>query len=394
VLNWLTSMRTAVGLLIAVTALAVLGVLIGQQLPPEAYVERFGHVVGTAIFRSGLASVFHTWYFMSLAGLLTLSTVVCSLRRIATLVSAPKRRLRTVGSLLTHLSIALIAAGSVWTAVGGFRYAAPRYMEAGDVMDVPEGGFSIRVDAARTEFTGEGALSDYVSEVTVLEDGVPVGEHRIEVNHPLVHNGIGVYQFEMLPAAGSAREVLLGVVVPASGQSAPGDADSGVPAGVAPGVTTGGTAGAGARPGPGAPLHVEVPVTPGERAAVPGTGLSVEVLEFLADFTYDIGTRTAGLASPRHDNPAVFVQVWENGRLAGEQWVFIGAAGHEAEGMPCRLFFLDYLADFDHGLTRFEFTRQPGTPLLFTGFAALSLGLCLVFWTRRPVPGARGAQGD
>ena len=337
-------------LLIAMTVLAVAGVLIGQQLPPDAYVARFGNIIGTVIFRAGLGNVFRTWYFLGLAGLLTLSTVFCSFRRIARLIKSPKRRLRTLGSLLTHLSIALIAAGGIWTAAGGLRYPAPRYMEAGDVMDVPEGGFSLRVDAARTEFNEEGALSEYLSEVTVIENGEEIREHRIEVNHPLVHNGIGVYQFEMLPSASSAREVLLGVIVP-------------VPE--------------------GAPIQFEAPVAFGERVPIPGTELSVEVLEFLSDFTYDIETRTAGLASPMHNNPAVFARVWETGRLAGEQWVFIGAAGHGAEGMPCRLFFLDYRPDFDNGLTRFELTRQPGTPLLFTGFTVLSLGLCLVFWTRR-----------
>ena len=220
-------------------------------------------------------------------------------------------------------------------------------------MEVPGGGFSIRVEAARTEFNEEGALSEYLSDVTVIEDGVPVREHRIEVNHPLVHNGIGVYQFEMLPAADSVREVLLGVIVPRPDE---------------------------------APLHLEVPAVPRERVEIPETSLSVEVLEFLSDFTYDIETKTAGLASPRHDNPAVFVQVWDGDDLVGEQWVFAGAPGHESQGAPCRLFFLDYIPDFDHGLTRFEFTRQPGTPLLFIGFATLSLGLCLVFWTRKAPP--------
>ncbi len=358
-MRWLSSMRTAVRLLVAITGLAVVGVLIGQQMPPQAYVDRYGHALGTIIFRAGLGNVFRTWYFAALAGLLTLSTVVCSLRRIAGLVRSPNRRIRTLGSLVTHLSIALIAAGAVWTGVGGFRTAAPRYMEAGDVMDVPGGDFSIRVDAARTEFTEEGVLSEYLSDVTVLEDGVAVRRHRIEVNHPLVHHGIGVYQFEMLPSARSIDEALLGIVVPATGDDE-------------------------------RPLHAEVPARPYERTPVPETDLSVEVLEFLADFTYDIETRTAGLASPRHENPAVFVQVWEGGRLAGEQWVFAGTPGHEAEGMPCRLFFLDYRPDFDLGLTRFEFTRQPGTPLLFTGFAALSLGLCLTFWTRHAPPGAQG----
>ncbi|MCD4690659.1 cytochrome c biogenesis protein ResB [bacterium] len=351
--NWLTSMRTAVGLLVAMTLLATAGVLIGQQLPPEVYVERFGPVLGAIVFHSGLANVFRTWYFVALAGLLTLSTVVCSLRRITRFRTASGRRLRTLGSLITHLSIALIAAGGIWTAAGGLRYAAPRYMEAGDMMEVPEGGFSIRVDAARTEFAETGALSEYVSEVTVFEAGEPVREHRIEVNHPLIHNGVGVYQFEMLPAADSAREVLLGIVVPVPGE---------------------------------APLHLEVPAIPGEIVPVPETSLSVKVLEFLADFTYDIDTRTAGLASPKHDNPAVFVQVLEDGALVGEQWLFAGTAGHGATDIPYRLFFLDYTPDFGRGLTLFEFTRQPGTPLVFTGFAALSLGLCLVFWTRRSAP--------
>jgi len=373
VIRWLTSMRTAVGLLIAMTALAVLGVLIGQQLPPEVYVERFGHAIGTLVFRAGLGNVFRTWYFVALAGLLTLSTVVCSLKRIATLFTSSNRRLRVFGSLITHLSIALIAAGGVWTAVGGFRQAAPRYMEAGDVIEAPAGGFSIRVDAARTEFSDGGVLSEYLSEVTVLENGNEVRQHRIEVNEPLVHNGIGVYQFEMLPSASSVREVLLGVVIPADRPGATDARGAAAPAGEA--ATEAAT-----------PLHLEVPAALHERVPVLDTGISVEVLEFLSDFTYDIETRTAGLASPRHDNPAVFVQVWENGRLAGEQWVFAGVAGHEAEGLPCRLFFLDYIPDFDRGLTRFEFTHQPGTPLLFFGFAALSLGLCLVFWTRKAPP--------
>ncbi|MCK4915792.1 MAG: hypothetical protein KAS89_06450, partial [Candidatus Eisenbacteria sp.] len=51
-------------------------------------------------------------------------------------------------------------------------------------------------------------------------------------------------------------------------------------------------------------------------------------------------------------------------------------------GLPCRIFLFSYLPDYERGLTRFELSRQPGTPLLFIGFAAMSLGLCLTFWTR------------
>jgi cytochrome c biogenesis protein len=350
--NWLTSMRTAIRLLVAMAAVSMIGVLVGQQLPPEAYTERYGDVLGLFVFRSGLANVFRTWYFVLLGALIVVSTVTCTLRRIVRLVKRPGRRISATGSLLTHLSIALIAAAGLVTALTGFRYPAPRYLEAGDVIEVPEGGFSIRVDAARTEFTEEGSLSEYLTDVTVFEDGTEVLKQRIEVNHPLNHRGIGVYQYEMLPSSRSIQHAFIGVVVPVSET---------------------------------APLRRDITAVPGEIVQIEGTDLSLKVLEFLADFTYDIETGTAGLASIRHDNPAVLVQLLEAGELVAERWFFMGHAGHRDDSdLPCRIFFLDYIPDFDDGLTRFEFAKQPGTPLLFAGLGLLSLGLCLTLWTRRP----------
>jgi hypothetical protein len=136
-------------------------------------------------------------------------------------------------------------------------------------------------------------------------------------------------------------------------------------------------------------LEVAVPFA-GE-AAVPGTDLSLKILEFLSHFTYDIERGTAELASPRHENPAVLVQVSEAGEVLGERWVFAGFPGHRAgDELPCRLFLAQYEPDHDRALTRFEFSRQPGTPLVFTGFAAMSLGLCLAFWAK----GAGGRTRD
>jgi hypothetical protein len=198
---------------------------------------------------------------------------------------------------------------------------------------------------------------EYVSLVTVLEGGREVRTHRIEVNHPLVHNGVGVYQFEMLPSATSVRSASLDV--------APND-------------------------DPGGVVRVEAPFD--VEAPVPGTDLSVKVVAFLSDFTYDIERGTAALRSVLHENPAVLVRVSEAGRAAGERWVFAAFPGHEgATGVPCRLFLRGYEPDFRRGLTRFEISRQPGAPLLFAGFAAMSVGLALVFWVRlAPPPGRRG----
>ncbi len=348
--TWLASMRTAVGLLVALAVLASLGVLIGQELPPETYVERYGHALGTFVVRTGLSSIFHSWYFLLLVWAIALSILLCSFGRMLRLARGGRRGLRTLGSLLAHLSIAVIFAGGLVTAVGGFRRPAARFLGAGDTIEVPEGGFSLRVEEARTEFNEEGALSDYVSIVTLLEDGREIGRRRIEVNRPLVYHGVGVYQYEMLPAADSILEAHLGVLVP------PDDGER----------------------------MVEVVAPFREVVDVPGTELSLKALEFYADFTYDIEQRTAELASVWHRNPAVLVQVLESGRTVGEVWAFPGSRGHEGgRDLPCRVFLFDYVPDYDRGLTRFEFTRQPGTPLIYAGFLSLSIGLCLTFWTRR-----------
>ena len=349
----LSSMRTGVALLAVVAALSMLGVLIGQDLPVESYSARFGPVVGPFVARSGLASVFRSWYFLAAAWALTLSVLSCSLGRILRLARSGRRgrvRAAALGSLVTHLSLAAVVAGGVVTATLGFRRADGRFLAAGHTTEVPEGGFALEVIEASTEFDDSGALKDYVSIVNVIENGESEGPHRIEVNHPLTVNGVSVYQYEMLPSPDSVESVLLGVVL-----NLPDGASD--------------------------PVELLVPF--GEEKELPDGGLRVKPLEFLSDFTYDIDSSTAGLRSIWHDNPAVLVRVSAADETVFERWLFVGARAHaDDEDLPCRLYFLDYEPDFRNGLTRFEYSRQPGTPLVFGGLAALSVGMCVVLWTK------------
>jgi len=286
--------------------------------------------------------------------------VACTWRRAAGLGRARGRaRVARLGSLITHASILVVVAGALWSTASSFRYPSQAYLPAGGTLDVLAGGFSVRVDDAWTEVSESGMPAEYVSLVTVLEEGREVRRHRIEVNHPLVHRGIGVYQLEMLPSATTVERALLEVVVPDDG---------------------------------GRAIQVDAPF--GEETAVPGTGLSVKVVAFYSDFAYDIERKTAGLRSVQHENPAVLVQVGEAGRVVGERWVFAAFPGHEGDAaLPCRLALLEYKPDFRNGLTRFEISRQPGTPLLFAGLAAMSVGLALIFWVRVPAVAGRTRKG-
>jgi hypothetical protein len=349
--KWLTSMAGAVWILVALAVMSLLGVMIGQNLPPDAYTARYGQVLGTLVYRSGLAQIFTSWYFLLFAAILAASLVACSFGRLRKLASAGGRgRTSRIGSMLLHLSLVVILAGGVATAVFGFRYPARMYLGAGDEMFVEEGGFTVRVDAASTEFTTEGMVAEYFSDVVVIEDGEEVLSHRIEVNRPLIHNGVGLYQHEMLPSATSVKELVFGIIIRTEDGELP--------------LST-----------------VVVPFE--EDYDVPGTDITLKVVEFLSDFTYDIETRTARLLSVGHRNPGVLVRISENGSVVDEIWVFADVQTHRSDaGLPCRLFLYDYLPDYEQGLTRFELSRQPGTPILFIGFAAMSLGLCLTFWTR------------
>jgi hypothetical protein len=193
-------------------------------------------------------------------------------------------------------------------------------------------------------------VAEYFSDVVVIQDGEEVLSHRIEVNRPLVYNGIGLYQHEMLPSATSVLELAFGIII----RTEDGE------------------------------LPLSTIVVPFDKDyKVPGTDITLKVVEFLADFTYDIETRTARLVSVGHRNPAVLIRISDGGSVIDERWVFADVQTHRSDaGLPCRLFLYDYLPDYENGITRFELSRQPGTPILFIGFAAMSLGLCLTFWTR------------
>lgn len=359
--RWLSSMAGAIWILSALTVLSLLGVMIGQNLPPEAYQTRYGATAGGLLVRSGLTDVFGSWYFLLLVSVLGVSLIACSagrLRKIALARTGP--RVARAGLLVVHVALVVVLAAGVVTGVFGFRYVAPPYLGAGDEMVVVEGDFTIRVDAASTEFSEDGHVSEYYSDVTVLDAGREVLSQRIEVNHPLVYGGVGLYQHEMHPSPTLLDKAVLGVRVNA-------------PEGEGPLCT------------------YLVPFR--EEFAVPGTDITLKVLEFLSDFTYDIERRTAELASNRHRNPAVLVQLAQSGRVLDDLWLFADSPAHQTfEGMPCRVFLLDYVPDFSDGRTRFEVSRQPGTPLLFAGFLAMSLGLAMIFWTRAPAERPRDEE--
>jgi ResB-like family len=116
VLEWLASVKFAVGVIVVIAVACVVGTILPQGAEVMAFVRK--HPAAgerMALFgKLGLTHVFNSWWFIALLCLLASTVMMCSTRRFATVkrTSGFAQR-RALGSMLTHLSILLILAGGV-----------------------------------------------------------------------------------------------------------------------------------------------------------------------------------------------------------------------------------------------------------------------------------------
>jgi cytochrome c biogenesis protein len=190
----LGSIRFARGLLIAIGSAALAGSLIPQQEPPATYLARFGQSGAWWLTRLGLTDLYHSWYFIGLLGLLGSSLVVCSLRRLAA-------NLKTVGSIVMHMSFVLILVGGAIKPLAGLE----------GVVELREGDQTnqLKVTETRTivlPFTvlledffleryaaNPRTVSEFVSRIHLVEAGLNTGA-SVRVNHPITYRGFRIYQ--------------------------------------------------------------------------------------------------------------------------------------------------------------------------------------------------------
>jgi cytochrome c biogenesis protein len=119
-----------------------------------------------------------------------------------TLLYAEKGRFSRFGVYIIHFSLLFFIAGGMIGTIYGFsselrmnegqtadRLIAKR--PAGAEIQLP---FTVRLDRFEVRFYDNGAPSLFQSDVTVLENGEPVKEASIIMNHPLTYRGVTFYQ--------------------------------------------------------------------------------------------------------------------------------------------------------------------------------------------------------
>jgi cytochrome c biogenesis protein len=258
-------MSFAVFLLIVLAVACAAGMIIPQQAPPESYLRAYGSLRGDLILRLGLADVFHASWFYALVLVLAASLVVCSVHRSKLMwrlnysarVEAPREEIRTMrahaswtwaasaeeavcrarqalraegykvlvggsnnsrrgvlgrkglignwGTLLIHSSFLVVLAGALYghlpeVRVRGRAVLRGRGVDAtirvleGEKFRPPGARFQVRLRRLRIPVDDMGRPMQYYSDLEILEDGKVVARPTICVNRTYGRDGYLLYQ--------------------------------------------------------------------------------------------------------------------------------------------------------------------------------------------------------
>lgn len=249
-LDYFSSVKLAIVLLIIITLASILGTLVPQHRSAAEYTARYGQLAPLLITLD-ITRVYQSWWYLGLLFLFALNTAVCTLTRLgskwrrafqpkvgtepgpitslslstelrrkgplsdeagrmtdilsarrfklrkaegadAVGLLARKRTLGVFGSDIVHLGLLIIILGGI---ISGFTSTRRMLtISEGDTIDVPEAGIQLRLDEFRTDYYPNGQVKDWKSLLTVLREGEEVKAQMIEVNHPLSYRGFVYYQ--------------------------------------------------------------------------------------------------------------------------------------------------------------------------------------------------------
>ncbi len=243
----LTSVKLAIGLIIVLALFSILGTLVPQGQPDLRYLNQYGPTGYKLIKFFSIDRLFHTWYYLGLLALLGINTLACltkrfrlslqllrqprrqspaqilrlensvelaisgkptaALERVADVLRKRGYRVTRTGSQLYahknligrlgvdlfHASLLLLLLGALAGGLFGFEGFIQGHK--GEVLDVPNADFQIRVDDLWVEhYEGSTQVKDWYTKLTVIDNGQEVKTQTIEVNHPLTYKGVSFYQ--------------------------------------------------------------------------------------------------------------------------------------------------------------------------------------------------------
>jgi cytochrome c biogenesis protein len=256
-------------------------------------------------------------------------------------LSAKKGTFNKIGSIALHLGAIVLFAGGLLSSKLGFVYY--KNISPGEVIPVRERAFKLRVDDFKVVTNERGEIKDYLSDLSVIENGSVVLQKRIEVNDPLDYRGIYFYQSSYGQETDRIRNSQLRIQSDSLG------------------------------------LDTVLTVPFGEPILLGPSGLKLITKDFFGDFSIDVKTKQVTNRSFSHSNPAMKVLVTDNkGSEVHSQWLFFTHAHfHSADKGLVRVSAGGYTPVYYTGL---QIRKNPGVGLIWAGIITISLGLLLVFY--------------
>lgn len=256
--NFFASVKLAIFTISTIAITSVIGTLVLQQKPDDYYISRYGEATARFFKILDIPDMYGSWWFLGLLGLLCVNLIICSIDRfpavwkqitmdqtsfkidrlrkmafVESISTGPNlspedtasllqkhgykvtRKVTESGNLLAgqkggwsrtgvyvvHLSILIIFLGAIVGHFTGFKGSVmiPETKKTARIFNSKSSeaidlGFEIRCDLFEIEFYDNGMPKEYLSRLTILEDGKEILSKNIEVNAPLKHRGITFYQ--------------------------------------------------------------------------------------------------------------------------------------------------------------------------------------------------------
>ncbi len=399
-LNFFSSVKLAIVLLIIITLASILGTLVPQHRTPPEYAARYGQLAPLLI-NLEVTELYQSWWYMGLLFFFSLNTAVCTLSRfpakwrkafspriesqvnkLQTLkihadfqkptalaetardvknalarahykvreriadsqasLLAVKKTLGLFGSDIVHLGLLTILIGGIISGFGGTRRTLT--ISEGQTLAVEEAGISLRLDKFTTDYYPNGAVKDWKSTLAVIENGQQIRTQTIEVNHPLSYKGFMFYQ-----SSYGFNWDNPGFEILAKKKDDPEFQDS---------------------------LRLGIQ----EKATLSDGITEVEIVNFVPDFIIGENNQVA-TRSLQPNNPAVLIEGRQQGERIFAAWVFAKFPDFGQMHSDKEHEFSFEFKNIESGqYSGIEIARDPGVNFIWAGCLLLTLGLFVAFF--------------
>ena len=261
--DFFASVKLAIFTLSTIAITSIIGTVVLQNQPEGYYISRYGEAVARLIFIMDIQDMYYSWWFIMLLGLLVANITICSIDRFppvwkqirmdqtsftpdrlakmafnqtlpqsvalseqdvtrslsgkgfsvqckeidsGQLLAGQKGGWTRTGVYIVHLSILVIFAGAIMGHFLGFKGSVmlPESESTGRIHNSKEEGmidlgFEVRCDFFEIQFYRNGMPKEYLSRLTIIENGKEIRSQEIEVNAPLKHRGVTFYQASYQP---------------------------------------------------------------------------------------------------------------------------------------------------------------------------------------------------